>query len=257
LTQDSAAFEQAARHLVSARRNGHSIDRLPAKFRPETVEEGLAIQNRVSRLIADSIGGWKAGLPGQGTIIVGPIYEETIFRSSPCRVRGGTARVEPEIGFVLSQDLPPRDTDFTEAEVLYAVAETRLALELVGCRYTDPGKASFPELLADGLSNAGLFVGPATGRKPADLPGAFQIAVEGKDGTRRYEGRHRDGRPVLPLCWLANFLRKRGEALRAGQIIITGSYAGVLELPLGEPLRLQFGDLGVMSVEFAKEGDAR
>jgi len=55
----------------------------------------------------------------------------------------------------------------------------------------------------------------------------------------------------MSLCWLANFLAERSTGLAPGQVVITGSYTGVLDLPLGVNLRVGFGDLGVMSVEFS------
>jgi len=47
--------------------------------------------------------------------------------------------------------------------------------------------------------------------------------------------------------WLANFLASRGEGLRAGQIVTTGSYAGAIEVPLDVPLVVTFGDLGALA----------
>ena len=43
-------------------------------------------------------------------------------------------------------------------------------------------------------------------------------------------------------------MRERGERLRAGQIVTTGSYAGALDVPLATPLSIAFGTLGTMSV---------
>ena len=160
------------------------------------------------------------------------------------------ARIEPEIGFVLSRDLRPRDNNYTEEEVGDAIGEVHLALELVGCRYLDPGAVSFPEMLADSISNAGLFVGPLVNRAPVNFPAAMPIALKNGGEIRNYDGRHRDGNPIRPVVWLANFLNSRGDLLRAGQVVITGSYAGVLEAPLGSPVKIQFGDLGEIAVEF-------
>jgi len=36
-------------------------------------------------------------------------------------------------------------------------------LELIGCRYADPTSATSLEMLADGLNNQELFVGPEVG----------------------------------------------------------------------------------------------
>jgi 2-keto-4-pentenoate hydratase len=141
---------------------------------------------------------------------------------------------------------------YSEAEVRAAIAETRLVLEFLDSRYADPAAAAFPELLADHVSNQGLFVGPVL-RDALSLPlKAFAIVVAGPKGAlHRREGRHPDGHPLPPLVWLANFLAARAEVggLKAGQIVTTGSYAGALEVPVATPLRVQFGDLGEISLE--------
>ena len=74
--------------------------------------------------------------------------------------------------------------------------------------------------------------------------------ASGTETILTHEGRHGDGHPLRPLVWLANFLASRDQGLEAGQIVTTGSYAGVLELPLATPLDIRFGDLGTLSVQF-------
>ena len=97
--------------------------------------------------------------------IMAPIYAPTITSASPCSVlsEGANARVEPEIAFVLGRDLKRRAQPYSDADVRSAIRETRLVLELIGCRYADPTTVSFLEMLADGLNNQGLFVGPEVG----------------------------------------------------------------------------------------------
>jgi 2-keto-4-pentenoate hydratase len=66
------------------------------------------------------------------------------------------------------------------------------------------------------------------------------------------DGKHPDGHPLRPLYWLINYLAERGEPLRAGQIVTTGSYAGVLEVPLDTPLTFKYGDFGSLSLTLAR-----
>jgi 2-keto-4-pentenoate hydratase len=95
-------------------------------------------------------------------VLVAPIFAPTIVRASPCPVlaTGATVRIEPEIAFVMARDLPPRASPYTQSEIRDAIGETRLVLEILGSRYSDADSATFPEMLADGLANQGLFVGP-------------------------------------------------------------------------------------------------
>ena len=113
-------------------------------------------------------------------------------------------------------------------------------LELIGCRYADPTSATFLEMLADGLNNQGLFVGPEVGDGAIRPLETIRVTVASATETiLTHEGRHGDGHPLRPLVWLANFFASRDQGLEAGQIVTTGSYAGVLELPLATPLEIR------------------
>ena len=42
---------------------------------------------------------------------------------------------------------------------------------------------------------------------------------------------------------------ERDRGLTVGQVVTTGSYAGAITVPLGQPLTVAFGDLGSIAVE--------
>ena len=214
------------------------------------------IQRRVGELLGQKIGGWKCSVPSAlRPILAAPIFAATIVRNSPCTVfaSSATAKIEPEVAFVLGRDLPQRATPYSEAEVRDAITEPRLVLELLGSRYADPAPATWAEMMADSVQNQGLFVGPIIpGGLDAALDG-FRVLVEGPTGIlSTHDGRHGDGHPLRPLYWLANFLAARNEGLRAGQIVTTGSYAGAIDVPLGQPLTVGFGDLGTIAIELVR-----
>lgn len=251
----STQRDEAARHLLAARRARQSGPRLPESCRPTELEDALAIQRRVQHLLGIATGGWKCSMPTAGRgISCAAIFAPTIVRTSPCAVlgRSGLVRVEPEIAFVLGRDLPQRRAPYGETEVRGAIAETRLVLETLDSRYVDPSLVTFAELLADQVSNQGLFLGPALRNGPGPELEGFAIEIEAATASlHRREGRHPDGHPLRPLVWLANFLASRREigGIKAGEIVTTGSYAGALEVPLATPLRVQFADLGEIRVE--------
>jgi 2-keto-4-pentenoate hydratase len=128
-----------------------------------------------------------------------------------------------------------------------------LALELIDSRYRDAGEASFAEHLADGLLNQGLFIGPQVDSEAARTARELSIRIdEGSRGAATVlEGCHPSAEPRLPLYWLVEFLRSAGESLKAGQAVITGSYAGTVDLPLEKDIAIQFGGLGTLTVHFA------
>jgi 2-keto-4-pentenoate hydratase len=257
-----SAIEAAALHLLAARRNRRPGARLPKASRPATNDEALAIQRRIAFLLDEPIGGWKCSLPTPEKTLVAPIYAATIGRTSPCAVPAHEtyARIEPEVAFVLKQDLPRRTRPYSEADVRAAIGETRLVLELMGSRYVDSAKVPFPEMLADSANNYGLHVGPVVrggiDRSPLDR---FPIAIHGPQGAiLARDGEHPDGHPLHPLVWLANWFstNKAGwaQGLIAGQIITTGSYAGALDVPLATPLTITFGNLGKIAVTLIPVG---
>lgn len=255
--EDYAGSVDAARYLVAARESGIAGPRLPADCRPQSLGQAFAVQQRTAQLLRetrqDGIAAWKSALPSPEKTVVAPIYASTAAHAEagPVDVRAGVVRIEPEIAFEMARDLPARDTPYSEAEVDAAIGGARLALEILGCRYASPEHASLPELLADHMFNQGLVLGPRIASADA-APGSMSIALS-VDGTdvERHAGIHPNDRPRAGLYWLANFLREQGLGLAAGQHVITGSYAGFLDVPANRDVALAFGDLGVLKVRFS------
>jgi 2-keto-4-pentenoate hydratase len=247
-----AEIDSAASHLIAARRAGKPGARLSEACRPIELTDAISIQRRVQAMLGAATGGWKCSLPtAERAVSCAPIFAPSIHRDSPCAVvaHGPTAKIEPEIAFVLRRDLPPREAGYNESEVRAAIVETKLVLELLDSRYADAAAVSFAEVLADQVNNQGLFVGPALARGLATPLEAFPIAIEANGRTlHALEGRHPDGHPLRPLVWLASYLARREGGLAAGEIVTTGSYAGALEVPFDTPLSVRFGALGEIHV---------
>ncbi|AJQ96010.1 hypothetical protein [Gynuella sunshinyii] len=242
-------IQTAAQLLCQARRSGDQIERLPEACRPQTLDEALLIQEEVSRLQAaegEGIAGWKCLLPSEGRVVVAPIYQSLAFQNGTCSLAplNNAAAIEPELAFVFSETLAPRETPYSEEEVYAAIGEVRMALELIRGRYRDPDSCQFPELLADGLFNQGIYLGPVVSESPADFP----IQVEHSDENIRLDGHHPNADARVALPWLVNFLNERGYGIEAGQAVITGSYAGVINVPFTQ-ITVRYGDFGTMTVD--------
>lgn len=244
-TAMTTPIDQAAALLAEARRNGRAGPRLPESLRPANLDAALAIQQAVTARLGETVAGYKCGLPGPDKWVIAPIHAGDCHRDGRAAVwpQRGRTRVEPEFAFVLRHALPARPQPYAPAEVDAAIGEVRLALELIGCRYAEPAQAAFPELLADGLFNQGLLLGPAIAAEALDAPFTLTLA-HGDGAPATHAARHPDGDPRLALYWLIEFLRSRGEGLAAGQAVITGSLAGVIEVPLDTALRFGFGPHG-------------
>jgi 2-keto-4-pentenoate hydratase len=248
--------ESAAQFLLAARKRGTPGARMPEAFRPTTVDEGLAVQRRVTELVGSAIGGYKCSVPTEPRpVAYAPIFAPTIARSSPMAVDapGPTLQVEPEIACVIGRDLLARSTPYGEEDIRDAVKEAHFVLEVLGSRYTEFPDIPFPENLADGIANAGLFVGPAVREPWHQALGELPITVtSGGKLLATKDGKHPDRHPLRPLHWLANYLAQNGAPLREGMIVTTGSYCGIVAVPIGEMLTFTFGDLGGLSAKFER-----
>ncbi|WZB77225.1 fumarylacetoacetate hydrolase family protein [Achromobacter insuavis] len=253
--EDYPGCVDAARTLIAARDSGVAGPRLPAACRPQTLGQAFAVQQCTARLLRetrrDGIGAWKSALPSPEKTVVAPIYASTVALAGTLPATSPVVRVEPEIAFELAHDLPARDEPYSHAEIDAAIAGARLALEVLGCRYAAPEHASLPELLADHMFNAGLVLGPriaSPDAAPANM--AITLSVDGAE-VEQHAGIHPNGHAKAGLYWLANFLREQGLGLTAGQHVITGSYAGYLDVPANRDVELAYGDLGVLKVRFS------
>lgn len=238
--------------MIARRHSAKQGPRLPDALRPLDLEAGWQLQQEVTHQLGQPVGGWKASLPSAGKLVAAPIYQPVISREALCAVSfpagADTVKVEPELAYVLAQDLPPRDQPYTEAEIDAAIGAVHAALEICASRYIAHTGLPFAELLADGIVNNGLWLGPALGA-PDVAAFALRWQVQGEP-AQSAQARHPDGHPRAPLYWLANFLRERGIGLQAGQAVITGSYAGVLTLPLGKRTQFDYAGLACFEVEF-------
>lgn len=248
-------LEVAAAALARARTEGARLASLPGPNLPESLAQGFAIQQRVGPLAGKTVAGWKCALPPAGKWIVAPLYNDSIVRGECYRLAADAdkARIEPELACVLGQNLPARIEPYTTEQIIAAISSVHVALEVIDCRYTDPHTLPFEHLLADGLFNHGLVLGASIAKcNVASMPSELDITL--RDATvelLNIKGRHPDGNPLLPIVWLANFLSTQGIGLQAGQVVITGSYVGVLDVPVNQPLHVQFGEAGSLSVHFS------
>ena len=58
------------------------------------------------------------------------------------------------------------------------------------------------------------------------------------------------GHPLAALAWLANELSRRGDGLKAGEIVTTGTMAKPVGIAPGDTVTCDFGTMGTVSVRF-------
>jgi len=76
-----------------------------------------------------------------------------------------------------------------------------------------------------------------------------RAVINGKEVSRG-TGADVLGHPHNALAWLANHLAAEGKALRAGQIVLTGSLVKTLWLSAGDSVSMELSGLGTVQATF-------
>ncbi|MEP0072524.1 MAG: hypothetical protein ABJE79_07450 [Marinomonas sp.] len=246
-----SAHKQAAQELLNRRKAGIKAPRLEKSMRPTNVDDALLIHAEMAAL--QKVGGWKCLLPlEEGKVIVAPIFNVQNGAVAELFEDNSVARVEPEISFVLAKDLPAKDNDYSEAEIIDAIGSAHMALELMQSRFADDAEQSYYESLADGMMNQGVFIGPEIDKAKAISTHNLKITVTQGDDVRELDGQHPNKRAIDGVIWLVNYMGKRGVGLEAGAAIITGSFKGIVNMAFDVETTVAYEGLGDYQVTFKR-----
>lgn len=156
-------------------------------------------------------------------------------------------RVEPEIVFVMAERL--EGPDVTREQAMAAVASVHGGVEVIDSRYQD-FRFKAGDVAADNASSAAYVVGPV-----AVAPGALDLAAE----TVRVEvdgevvdtatGAAVQGHPGEALALAANDLARRGHAIEAGWVVLTGGMTDAVFAPPGVSVTAHFDHLGSVRID--------
>jgi 2-oxo-hept-3-ene-1,7-dioate hydratase len=163
-------------------------------------------------------------------------------------------RIEVELAFVLGVDLT--GPGCTTEDVLEATAYVSPAVEILDARIqmTDPETGStrtIVDTVADNAADAGIVV--ASQRfdvHEIDLP--WVCAVLRRNGRIEESGVAAAvlDHPANGVAWLANRLAGEGTALRAGELILGGSFTRILWVRRGDEFVADYGPLGTLEFRF-------
>jgi 2-keto-4-pentenoate hydratase len=243
-------IEEAAR-LLCAARGGSPIHELPQSCRPQSDAEAYEVQDAVTRQLGQVIGGWKVGAASPTTAaFCAPIYASMI-RPSPASYEAAELRligIEAEIAFRLGRDLPARSKPYERSEAT-AGATLHPVIEVVDSRFADFRALDRASILADNVSNGGLVFGAAVPNwESLDLGRtAIRVTEDGEPFADSSAGAARD--PVAALIEFVNLMSARGGA-KAGTIVTTGSWTGMVFTRRGARIAADFDPLGRVEIAF-------
>jgi 2-oxo-hept-3-ene-1,7-dioate hydratase len=256
-----------ARRLYEARKSRTQLRHFSAEHRDMTIEDGYAIQTEWVKLeVADGrhVRGRKIGLTSramqQASQITEPDYAplmDDMFFATGGDIpfeRFIAPRVEVELAFVLNA--PLKGPGVTLFDVLHATDYVTPALEIIDARIeqfdreTRAPRKVF-DTIADFAANAGVVVGGRPVKPDAvDLRwvGAllYKNAVIEESGIAAAVLNH----PATGVAWLANKIAPYGEELRAGDLILGGSFTRPTNVERGDVLHADYGPLGNISMRF-------
>ena len=256
---DAGAAEAAAEVLFKARRDFLKLDAVPEACRPITGSDGYAVQAPlVGKLLGWTGGqpvGYKIGAtnPATRTMLgTNEAFAGTLISSychaSPLTIRGADYHVivlEPEIGLRLGQDLPASGAPYTPESVARAVEAVAPAIEVVTSPFPVWNEAGIGNIIADNGANGcwlhGDFISDFSDLDLPNLP--VTLAINGTVAREGF-GRNVDGGPMIVLAWLANFLISVGGALKAGDLVTTGSTTQPMPGGGGQDVVADFSALG-------------
>lgn len=163
-------------------------------------------------------------------------------------------RVEVELAFVLGR--PLQGPGVTLFDVLSATDYVTPAIEIIDARIEQFDRETrvmrkVVDTISDFAANAGIVLG---GRpvKPMDLDLRWVGALLHKNGVIEETGLAAGvlNHPATGVAWLANKIAPYGEGLRAGDIVLAGSFTRPTPAQAGDSFHVDYGPLGSVAFRF-------
>jgi 2-keto-4-pentenoate hydratase len=233
----------------------------PQWFGRLTLDQGYGVQlGLLERRVAAGarLIGWKVGLTSEAMQqqfrVPEPLFGYLLDdapHASPARfARDALIQpgVENEICLTLAADLVGPGVDLAAAR--RAVGAVAPAIEVAETR--GDFTAQLPVAVADNIQERYIVLGTPTAPLPTDLDLAAVRATVEINGARVAEatGAAVLGDPLRALVWLANKLPEYGQAVRAGQLVMTGSVTRQFAVERGDRVVTTFAPLGVVAATF-------
>lgn len=242
---------QTADLLILARKNVNTV--AWREILPGNRAEAFAVQDATLEKIGP-VAGWKVGSKGPASEpSCAPLPASCLIASSvklagpQWRMRG----IEVEVALRVGRDINPQGKLLTAEELADAFDAVLPVIEVVETRLDDKQGDALAQL-ADLLSHGALVLGQPSALVPSKLD------LRTLEATLSFNGEKvattRGGNPAEDvwtlLAWLALHCEQRGQPLRAGQIVTTGSCTGMLLAPVGALVQAEVAGVGSIEVQF-------
>lgn len=254
------AIEKLAESFTVASREGAKISLAAVQTEsliPDNLDEAMAVQRAFAEKSAKPVAGWKLAIRPDGEAIGAPMFDcvqidEADAVSFP---HDGTEGIEVEICFTLSADIPAGTAGpLTRADLIGFIDKVHLGAELLRYRLVEKNQVPFPLFLADRLANHGFVIGPEVDKEIVDVfarngENLPQLTVtEGQVSLFDARVRHPNSDPLAPLVAFANAALNKGEMLKAGNVVTTGSLCGAIPSTLTGETQITLKSVGAFTL---------
>jgi 2-keto-4-pentenoate hydratase len=258
---DDIAARRVAEALLAEHKANARFRTLGPPDGPASIADAYDIQQRYVALLRGAHGeavGYKVGLTsatmqtfcGIDHPIAGVVLASRVHQSGATvrRADFGRLGLEFEIAVRIKSDVPITSEPCTAETIAPHIDGVCAAIEIVDDRSADYSSLDVRSLVADNSWNAGIVLSEFL-RKWPDLEGALGRAT--RDGAAVGEGFGRDilGHPFNSAAWLATQLASRGEGLKAGQVVMTGSVMKTVFPESDAGYRFELEGIGVVEVQ--------
>ena len=269
LTNDQ--IEALAAELQHSEQTRVPVEHFSKRFPGMTIEDGYRISRAwVARQLAEGrrVIGHKIGLTSRAMQIssqidepdYGTLLDSMLFTCTPGQLleipasRFIAPRVEVELAFILKSDL--KGPDIGVQQVLAATEYVTPAIEIIDARieqfdrHTKVMRKVY-DTISDNAANAGIVVGGARAdARTINRPWVGAILKQNGAVEETGLAAGVQGDPAIGIAWLATKLAPWGESLKAGQIVLAGSFTRPVAAKVGDVFEADYGPLGKLEFRF-------
>ncbi|MEK8027081.1 2-oxo-hept-4-ene-1,7-dioate hydratase [Pseudaquabacterium rugosum] len=260
-------IQALARELRQARGTRTPLRHFSARHPGMTIEDGYAIQRAWVALelaAGRTIKGRKIGLTSRAMQLssqitepdYAPLMDDMFFAAGgdiPIE-RFIAPRVEVELAFILNRDL--KGPGITVCDVLRATDYVVPAIEIIDARIEQFDRESGrPRKVFDTISDFAANAGIVMGGRPV-RPDAVDLRWVGamlhKNGVIEETGLAAGvlGHPATGVAWLADKIAPYDECLKAGDVVLAGSFTRPTPAAAGDSFHVDYGPLGSVAFRF-------
>jgi len=266
---NEATAKEIARKLEDSEKSRSQMQQISQQFPEMTIADSYAVQKAWVELKQEkghAIWGHKVGLTSRAMQLssnidepdYGVLFDYMFYQDGAALPIENfiVPRIEVELAFILKKDL--QGPNVTVADVYDATAYVQPALEVIDARFQQvcPQTGVTRKVLdtiADNAANAGVVLGG----RPVTVD-SFDIRWAGCILSRNAQIEETGlaagvmNHPANGIVWLANKLAEHDVKLKAGQVILSGSFTRPVSGQVGDIFHADYGPLGTIQCRFVQ-----